>query len=270
MKVWYGIFYLLFLLSCLNFAWAIPLAEQDNNITERKHESLIKTIEGVKQSSAVEANSQSTVKKTIATDDLFSHNIRAFNGSDKQQQSEQISQDKKPLDYKDNEDFLLFDQEEMNAQQEGLELYETLAPMLSPEAKKEAKKLWENSAELRATLKSSDLETETLVLQKASTDMLKYKGKSLEELAGKNLPPRMKEALEQDEEVVHELFVRFFDLLKRAFLIIVVVLLVAKLISILVNSFLNRRSRRSRRKKRSSRYSRKSARRRKKRRRSYV
>ena len=247
MKHWYYFFHLLLLLFSLPNVWAIPLEDKEETHPEPRQDMPIHVLDVSKpelnvdnQSVLVREDNSGTVpRKTVIADELFA-----------QQPVLGETTDKKAADDMVVEGYLLFEQDELAEQQEGLGIYETLAPMLSPEAKKEAKKLWENTADFRDAIKVSDVDSETqaLVLTKASVDMTEYKGKSLEELAGKALPPRLMEDKDPDKEVVHELFVQFYELLKNAFLIIISVLLIAKVSSLLIKKLLSRRKkRRSRR-----------------------
>ena len=240
MKHWYGFFYLLLLPFGLSNVWAIPVEDKEQVHPDFKQDVLIHLLDVSKpelnadnQLVPVPAEkSESVQKKTAITDELFS-----------QQSALGEKTNKKSTDVLVVEDYLLFEQDELAEEQEGLGIYKSLAPMLSPEAKKEAKKLWENTADFRDAIKLSDTDAETqaLVLTKSSVDMTEYKGKSLEELAGKALPPRLSEVKDPDKEVVHELFVRFYELLKKAFLIIISVLVVAKVGSLLIKKLLSRR-----------------------------
>ena len=248
MHLYASFFYLLvFFISVPGMVLAIPLEVKEETRPGSRQDVLIhvqdvsKTELNVdKQSVPVAADKSGTVQReTVIADELFSQQPILGEKTDKKTADDMVA-----------EDYLLFEQDELAEQQEGLGIYETLAPMLSPEAKKEAKKLWENTADFRDAIKVSDVDSETqaLVLTKASADMTEYKGKSLDELAGKALPPRLTEAKDPDKEVVHELFVRFYELLKNAFLIIISVLAIAKVSSLLIKKLLSRRKkRRSRR-----------------------
>ena len=244
MKHWYYFFCLLLLPFSLSNVWAIPLADKNENNPSSRQDVLMHVPDVSKpelnagnQSEPVTADKFGTVQRT--EDELFS-----------QQRILGEKTDKKASDDMVVEEYLLFEQDELAEQQEDLGIYETLVPMLSSEVKKEAKKLWENTVDFRDAIKLSDADSETqaLVLTKVSADMTEYKGKSLEELAGKALPPRLMEDKDPDKEVVHELFVQFYELLKNAFLIIISVLLIAKVSSLLIKKLLSRRKkRRSRR-----------------------
>lgn len=251
MKSCYLFLHIVFLLLSLSNVWGLPLGDEDFNGLSSEHDLFLPEVEQAKQNFAVKNKSKYLPKNVILEDDLFTRNLDSADEIDKKNASEQRLAGKKSLE--DNSDFYLFDQKELDAQQEGLDIYKTLAPMLSSEGKKEAKKLWESSHDLRAAFKSSESETETLILKKASLEVNQYKGKALEELSAKNLPARLTEAKDPDQEVVHELFERFFDLLKRAFVIIITVLLSVKLISLLIKKLLKRR----RKRRHSRRYSRK-------------
>lgn len=242
MKSCYLFFHILFLPLSLSNVWGLPLGDKDFNGLSSEHDLFLPEVEQTKQNFAVKTKSKYLPKDVILEDDLFTRKLDSADEIDNKNVSEQRLAGKKSSD--DNLDFYLFDQKELDAQQEGLNIYKTLAPMLSSEGKKEAKKLWESSHDLRAAFKSSESETETLILKKASLAVNQYKGKALEELSAKNLPPRLTEAKDPDKEVVHELFERFFDLLKRAFVIIITVLLSAKIISFLVKKILTRKKRR--------------------------
>ena len=175
--------------------------------------------------------------------------------------------DKQFIGSEDTE-FYLFEQEELDAQKPGLGIYETLAPILSSEMKKDAKKAWAETADFRATIDFSTMESESqeLVLKKSSSEMTELKGKTLEEISNKNLPPGGYDDKEPDKAMVRDLFDRFYDLLKNAFLIIAGVLISGKIISFIV---INVIADREKRKKRHARR-RHSKRHRKKRRRTYA
>ena len=149
------------------------------------------------------------------------------------------SKDKQAIN-SDDTDFYLFEQEELDAQKPGLEIYQSLTPMLTPEIKKDAKKIWADTAEFREALNFStkDLESKELILQQSSKELTLLKGKSLEEIANKNLPPAVHDKKTPNKAMVRELFDGIYDLLKNAFFIIVGVLLIGKAISFVVKKII--------------------------------
>ena len=147
-------------------------------------------------------------------------------------------------------EFYLFDQEEQDAQKPGLEIYQSLAPMLTPEMKKDAKKVWAETTDFREAIDFStkDSESKELTLQQSSKEMALFEGKTLEELTNKNLPPGIDDKKEPDKAMVRELFDGIYDLLKNALLIIVGVLIAGKIITFIVKKVLAGSEKRKKRK----------------------
>ncbi|MCK5649467.1 MAG: hypothetical protein KAI22_11365 [Gammaproteobacteria bacterium] len=208
-----------------------------------------------------------SVKETEKNDSL----LRYSSVSESSLKKKQVILKDEELTSGDETDFYLFEQEELDAQKPGLELYQTLAPMLSPELKKDAKKIWAETADFREAIDFStkDSDSKELILQQSSKEMTLLKGKTLEELSNKNLPPALYDKKEPDKAMVRELFDGIYDLLKNAFLIIAGILILGKTISFIVKKIIAGRERRKKRQAR--RHSKRhSKRHRKKRRRTYA
>ena len=216
--------------SFLFSAWAVPLDDLPQN-----EELLIESSElGVLPYKALlkEEKPASPPKNEISSDVLFKHPLNQETSLNEKKGLINFSKDKQNSG-SDDTDFYLFEQEE---QQPGLGIYETLAPMLSSEMKKDAKKVWVETADFREAVNFLTMESDSkeLILQKSSTEVTLLKGKALEEMLNKNLPPDVYDNKESDKTMVRALFDDFYDLLKNAFLIIAGVLILGKIISVIV------------------------------------
>lgn len=149
----------------------------------------------------------------------------------------------------DETDFYLFDQEALDAQKPSLELYQTLSPLLTPEMKKDAKKLWVETADLRENLDFSTSESgsKELILPASNKEMTLIKGEAIE-LSNKNLPPALSGKNKTDKVLVRELFDGIYDLIKNALLIIAGVLILGKLFSIIAKKIIRNSERKKKRK----------------------
>ena len=214
-------------------AWAVPLGDLLQN-----EELLIESSElGILPYKALlkEERPASPPKNEISSDVLFKQPLNQETSLNKEKGLISFSKDKQIIASEDT-DFYLFEQEELDAQQPGLGIYETLAPMLSSEMKKDAKKVWVETADFREAVNFLTMESDSkeLILQKSSTEVTLLKGKALEEMLNKNLPPDVYDNKESDKTMVRALFDDFYDLLKNAFLIIAGVLILGKIISVIV------------------------------------
>ena len=165
----------------------------------------------------------------------------------------------------------MYEQEELAAQKSGLELYEVLSPMLSPEMKKNAKTLWVETADFRDAINSftTELEGKELILQESRKEAALINGKTLDELSKESHPSSHAYVKkEPDNAIIQALFDDFYELLKNAFLIIIGVLIIGKVSGLCMKKIIKGRERRKKRNKRKVR--RHSKRQRKKRRRSYA
>lgn len=154
---------------------------------------------------------------------------------------------------KGNSELYLFEQNELDAQRSGLGIYQILAPMLSPELKKDAKRVWAGSADFRKAFDFSmnNAQSKELILQKSAKETSALqKGEVLESASNKKIYSSDGGDKELDSTVVRALFDDFYDLLKNAFFIIAGILLAAKIISLLIKKITKDGRKRKKRKKR--------------------
>ena len=265
MKICSHFFLLLIVLSLSFSAWAIPLDDLSQNEELLIESSELKglpykimpKVDEPTSSPASKYSSEASYKQSLIQETFLNEEKGARDAPE----------DKLFMGGDDSE-FYLFEQEELDAQKPGLGIYETLAPMLSSEMKKDTKKVWAETAGFREAIDFStkDSESKELILKQSSKEMMMFKGKSLEEIANKNLPPGVYDDREVDKTMVKVLFDDFFELLKNAFLIIAGILLLGKIISFIIKKIISTSERRKKR--RARRHSKK--RHRKKRRRSFA
>ena len=265
MKNLYIVYYFIFSLAVFSSdVLAIPLDDLPHDeelLTDTSDSNVLLSNSPQKKANSVSIKKYESQEKSLLSQsmdqDVFLQGIKEESVSPKDKQK-----------HRDGEsDFYLFEQEELDAQKPGLEIYQSLAPMLTPEMKKDAKKVWAETADFRDAIDFStkDSDSEELILQQSSKEMTLLKGKSLEELSNKNLPPALYDKKEPDKAMVRELFDGIYDLLKNALLIIVSVLILGKIISFIVKKVLAGSEKRKKRKAR-----RHSKRRRKKRRQTFA
>lgn len=254
---------LLILFSFSTVTWAIPLDDLYQNKELIESSDLI-----VLPDNALPKEEKPVLspKNEISSKVLFKQPLIQETSLNEEKGANSFSKDNKIIGSDDTE-FYLFEQEELDAQQPGLGIYETLAPMLSPEMKKDAKKAWAETADFREAIDFStmDSEPQELVLKKSSGEIIEFKGKTAEEILKKNLPPGVYDKKEPDKAMIRQLYEDFYDLLKNAFLIIAGVLISGKIISFIVQKIIAKSARRNKRKARTN-----SKRHRRKRRRSYA
>lgn len=131
------------------------------------------------------------------------------------------------------DDFNLFEQDE---QKYGLGLYETLTPVLSPEMKNDAKKVWAETADFRQAIGFSrkDSISKELILQQSVKESNLFNGEGLDGVSNKKTYSNTYSKKEPDKTQVKVLFDEFYYLLKNAFFIIAGALICGKIISIFV------------------------------------
>ena len=127
------------------------------------------------------------------------------------------------------------------------------------EMKKDAKKIWKETADFRKVIdfsrKNSD--SNELTLPKSTKNVTMIEGGELEIISNKNFSNPAYENKKPDKILIKALFDDIYDLIKNALLIIVAILIFGKLISFIVKKLIiksekrkKRRVRRHRRKRR--------------------
>jgi len=254
MKLYKPLLFLLFFFNYSSCVWAIPLGD-----LQQDEEFLIESSELNIPSDTIQAKDENTLtsQQNKTLEDAVLESSLMQNTSVNKTGAAAYSSDDKQMPGGEVNEFYLFEQEELDAQKPGLEIYETLAPMLSPELKNDAKKVWAETTDFRDAIdfSSKDSESTELILQQSSREvnlqqsskeMSLSKWNTVNGSSDNNLPSGAYDKKEPDQVMVRELFDGIYDLIKNTLLIIAGLLIVGKIVSIIVKKIIPDREKRTR------------------------